>query len=383
MQLTKYRIGGLSAVLAVATVTVMTNSCSSEAAEVQARFTADGELIRPEGYRDWIYVGTPLTPNDLNNGNAPFPEFHNVYIDPGAWQHYKSTGEFREGTILVKELISVGTKQAVSGMGYFMGDFIGLEATIKSQEHFPDEPGYWAYFSFGHEYPLADTAKAFPAAACNACHENSAADDFVFTQYYPVLSETKAEAVPVDAAAVSTSHDGATCEECMAALGQFATTEEVAREPSSETPSGDVGGIPTGQEELFQFLTAGDYKSFPAKESGMHPSAGPHSITGSFGLPVQTYLNPAMQQSLEAGNESHPQGAGIVKEMFSEAGELQGWAVSMKTQSDSDGGKGWFWYEVTSTTESDALVANGNGVPLCFGCQSTGNDFVLTRFPLR
>ncbi len=42
----------------------------------------DGELQRPTGYREWIYVGTPVTPNEMNNGKAAFPEHHNVYIDP-------------------------------------------------------------------------------------------------------------------------------------------------------------------------------------------------------------------------------------------------------------------------------------------------------------
>lgn len=155
----------------------------------------DGELKRPEGYREWVYVGTPVTPNDMNNGKAAFPEFHNVYIDPKSWDHWKETGEFRDGTILIKELVSVGSKAAVSGNGYFQGDFIGLEATIKSAEHFPDEPGHWAYFSFSQpdHQSLKDTAGAFPKEACNACHEASASDDFVFTQYYPVLSAGKAQ----------------------------------------------------------------------------------------------------------------------------------------------------------------------------------------------
>jgi hypothetical protein len=149
----------------------------------------DGELLRPVGYREWVYVGTPVTPNDLNNGKAAFPEHHNVYIDPDSWAHWKAEGEFRDGTILIKELVSVGSKAAVSGNGYFQGEFIGLEATIKSSEHFPDEPGNWAYFSFStpDHTTLTESAKAFPAAACNACHQAAAADDFVFTQYYPVL----------------------------------------------------------------------------------------------------------------------------------------------------------------------------------------------------
>ncbi|ETX01162.1 MAG: hypothetical protein ETSY1_08485, partial [Candidatus Entotheonella factor] len=118
----------------------------------EPRFDQEGNLLRPGvGYREWIYVGTPLTPNDMNGGKAPFPEFHTVYIRPSDWAHYKKTGTFRDGTMLVKELISVGSKVATSGQGYFMGEFIGLEATIKSAKRFPNEPGNWAYFSFTPE----------------------------------------------------------------------------------------------------------------------------------------------------------------------------------------------------------------------------------------
>ena len=152
-----------------------------------------GSLERPVGYREWIYVGTPVTPNDLNDGKAAFPEHHNVYMDPASWDHWKKTGEFRDGTVLVKELVSVGSKAAVSGNGYFQGEYIGLEAAIKSKQHFPQEPGNWAYFSFStpDHQSLKTTADAFPTAACNACHEGAAADDFVFTQYYPVLRAGK------------------------------------------------------------------------------------------------------------------------------------------------------------------------------------------------
>jgi hypothetical protein len=173
-----------------------------------AKFDADGNLLRPVGYREWVFVGTPLTPNELNSGMAPFPEFHAVYIDPVSWAHYKKTGKFRDGTVLIKELISVGSKAATSGAGYFMGDYLGLEAAVKSAEHFPDEPGNWAYHSFttpgspmeGDEIrkkmhagaPLKDKAKAFPTAICASCHVASAADDMVFTQFYPVLRAAKA-----------------------------------------------------------------------------------------------------------------------------------------------------------------------------------------------
>lgn len=160
--------------------------------------TADGRLLLPprEIWREWPYVGTPLTPNALNDGEAPFPEFHSVYIDPVSWEHWRRTGTFREGTVLAKELVSVfddgarpdGSTDQVSGRGYFMGEFIGFEIAYKSAEHFPEEPGNWAYFSFGHHPPpYAESVAPMPVASCNSCHEAAADDDFVFTQFYPVL----------------------------------------------------------------------------------------------------------------------------------------------------------------------------------------------------
>jgi hypothetical protein len=41
-----------------------------------------------------------LTPNALNGGHAGFPEYHNVYIEPGSYAIYKKTGVFPERTII-------------------------------------------------------------------------------------------------------------------------------------------------------------------------------------------------------------------------------------------------------------------------------------------
>lgn len=166
-----------------------------------ASYTATGEVKIPVNWREWVYVGTPLTPNALNGGKAAFPEFHNVYIEPSAWAHYKATGKFADGTQIAKELVMIrkndnnpkdGSSEEVSGRGYFQGEFQGLELTVKDSKRFAKEPGNWAYFSFGHhKQPYAKTAKAFPADKCNACHEASADKDFVFTQFYPVLRSIK------------------------------------------------------------------------------------------------------------------------------------------------------------------------------------------------
>lgn len=197
-------LAGLSvaAVLAVAASRDSENQQGGSAAQGRApdlkssavRFTDDGKLLPPTGYRKWIYVGAPVTPNDMNGGKAAFPEFHSVYINPKSYRHYEKTGVFPDGTVVVKELISVGTKRASSGRGYFMGEFTGLEVAVKDKTRFKDEPGNWAYFSFGHEYPLKDRAGVQPVANCSACHGAGADDDYVFTQYYPVLRAAKGAA---------------------------------------------------------------------------------------------------------------------------------------------------------------------------------------------
>ncbi|MEO1457077.1 MAG: cytochrome P460 family protein [Pseudomonadota bacterium] len=170
----------------------------------RASFNADGSVNQPENWREWVFVGAPLTPNALNDGKAAFPEYHNVYIEPSAFAHWKATGTWADGTQFAKELTLIresencddatGACFESSGQGYFQGEFSGLELKVKDTTRFADEPGNWAYFSFGHQTPpYAPTATAFPTETCNACHEVNAETDFVFTQYYPVLRASKPE----------------------------------------------------------------------------------------------------------------------------------------------------------------------------------------------
>ena len=182
-----------STILLLAKVILLQLFITPSAFSDAAAFDANGQLVRPTGYREWIYIGAPLTPNDMNNGKAAFPEFHNVYIDPTSWDHWKTTGEFRDGTLIIKELVSVGTKLSFSGNGYFMGDYIGLEALVKDSSRFPKSAGHWGFFRFttdDHE-KLLTSSKVMPAEACAVCHQANAAQDSVFTQHYPVLRAAK------------------------------------------------------------------------------------------------------------------------------------------------------------------------------------------------
>ena len=158
------------------------------------QWTEDGQLELPRGYHGWVFLGAPLTPNALNGGAAGFPEFHNVYIHPEALAAYRRTGDFPEGTLLVKELQLTlpathddGSRVEASGRGYFPGARNGLDVSVKDSGRFAATDG-WGFFNFGHHAPpYAKTAVAAPREACAACHMANG-EDMVFARFYsPIL----------------------------------------------------------------------------------------------------------------------------------------------------------------------------------------------------
>ncbi len=190
--------GALAAATVIASTASRAQSMSGEngvSARYLPEYTANGDLILPKNWRHWVYVGSPLTPNALNGGQANFPEFHNVYIEPGSFAIYEKTGEFPEGTIFFKELQLTlkgeeadGSRTEPSGRGYFPGPFNGADVTVKDSKRYAATGG-WGYYNFHHSEPKAKTASVRPKEECAFCHIASAKKDDVWTQFYPMLDE--------------------------------------------------------------------------------------------------------------------------------------------------------------------------------------------------
>lgn len=124
---------------------------------------------------------------------------------------------------------------------------------------------------------------------------------------------------------------------------------------------------------LEAWLAQGSYKTWAA-ESGVHPSTGPH------GGNVRTFVNAVALASLAADNAEHPKDSATVKELYGGGvDEITGYAVSLKTAPESQGGATWYWYENLNGT----IYAEDLGVGLCTGCHSGGADFILTPYPLQ
>jgi hypothetical protein len=181
----------------------------TQAQQSSVVFNADGTAQLPTGFRKWVFVGAPLTPEGLNTGKyncdaagmnctrSNFPEYHHVYIEQKNVDAYLKTGEFPEGTVIVKELTRVldptfpdSSRKEPSGRGYFNGAYNGIDMSVKDSKRFAETNG-WGFFTFGHHpMPYEKTSAARPIAECAGCHiANAAATDMTYIKFYPLLRD--------------------------------------------------------------------------------------------------------------------------------------------------------------------------------------------------
>lgn len=176
-------------------------------------YDAQGALLRPVGFERWMVVGTSIglsySDGKANNPDDP-GQFHNVYMQPEAFDHYVRTGEFPEQTIFVvtnNPSTSTKGKDSLNRHGFFAAPSTGLEVAVRDSKRFPDA---WAYFMYHdkEQKPAGETPspkndaaklraaeKAYPKAECYDCHAEHGAVDNVFTQFYSVLSHARAQHV--------------------------------------------------------------------------------------------------------------------------------------------------------------------------------------------
>lgn len=159
------------------------------------RYDGSGAMIRPDGYRGWVFVGASLGLRYAEDGEPTGDEgpgtFHNVYIQPEAFERYAATGMFPEKTILAMETYETGTREPQAGLtsGFFEAKWTGLSAAVKDKERFPEG---WGYVTFQRDGgPMREAAEPFAKQRCYDCHLEHGATDNVFTQFYPILRDAR------------------------------------------------------------------------------------------------------------------------------------------------------------------------------------------------
>lgn len=173
---------------------------------LRAHFNAKGEVLLPVGYRQWEHVGTrdnAIGKISIIDGKpSKTPEVLEAYVEPGALAAYQKTGHWPDGSQMVKEFSAVRVGAGCQadtylcttefGEGIFQTGYVGLGMMVKDEKRFPDAPGHWGFFEFGHHAPPYEPVSAVrPAEQCSYCHVRLASDtDFVISRAHIGLSRT-------------------------------------------------------------------------------------------------------------------------------------------------------------------------------------------------
>ena len=144
------------------------------------QYTSADELLRPENYREWIFLSSRLRVNS----QAPSSEgetFGDVFVSRRAYRQFLATGSWPDKTVFVLERRMSWSKTSAGILDHYETDLMGISVEVKDTARFAEK---WAYFSFDSS---AKTAKANPKAMCWECHHGGGAVENTWVQFYPTL----------------------------------------------------------------------------------------------------------------------------------------------------------------------------------------------------
>jgi hypothetical protein len=167
-----------SSLLLLASAIALSSGQDAGPAPIVPRYTGDGRLLFPEGYREWIYVSSGLGMSYRDKGGD---QFTNVFVTPAAFRQFSATGQWPDKTMFVVEDRGAASKGSINKGGHYQAELTGLGVEVKDESRLPEK---WAYFSFG---PNTKSTRPNPKSACWQCHEDHAAAEHSFVQFYPTL----------------------------------------------------------------------------------------------------------------------------------------------------------------------------------------------------
>jgi Cytochrome P460 len=145
------------------------------------QYDAEGNLLRPADYRDWEFLSAGY---GMNYSPAPGSHelFTNVFVQRWSYEKFLKSGKWPEQSMFVIDERDAESKGSINKKGHFQTDLMGLAVEVKDSTRNRDK---WAYYSFE---PNAETAEAMPKGnECWSCHNQHAAVEHTFVQFYPTL----------------------------------------------------------------------------------------------------------------------------------------------------------------------------------------------------
>ncbi len=146
-----------------------------------------GNIRKPPGYRDLYQALGTFEVVDLKDDH----ELHYTYASPGTAEYYRKSGQFADGTVLVKEVFAADHGQLTTGDAHWASRTTVWFIMIKdSKGRYPGNPLWgdgWGWALYKSDAPDKQVATSYKKD-CLGCHVPAQATDWVYVQGYPVLS---------------------------------------------------------------------------------------------------------------------------------------------------------------------------------------------------
>jgi hypothetical protein len=152
----------------------------------------DGTISLPENYKQkWTHLGSWAVAKEEG---ATVHEMHDVYTQPETISSYNKTGEFPDGTVLVKEVRHTNTDELTTGQATWSTDIKIWFMMVKDREgRFSDNDHWgdgWGWALFEAKDPTKNISAGYDSS-CLSCHVPVEDADWVYTYGYPDLKQPK------------------------------------------------------------------------------------------------------------------------------------------------------------------------------------------------
>lgn len=149
-----------------------------------------GNIGLPLDYREnYQFLGSWAVAADSGQGSK---EMHIVYVSPGASTAYRSSNNFPDGTILVKEVYEARTNEmttgAVSRVDHLKGWFVMVRDAKNTHPGNPLWGDGWGWSWFDAANRTKTTTLSYKTE-CQGCHVPARASQWIYVDGYPSLGK--------------------------------------------------------------------------------------------------------------------------------------------------------------------------------------------------
>ena len=147
-------------------------------------YDKDGNFILPKDYRQWTFLsaGIDMAYGPQGVASTGKSVFDNVFVNSDSYRYFLATGSWPDRTVMILEVRSAETNVSINHGGHSQGGVTAVEVHLKDASRY--SPGKWAFF----DVKPSGVGTLIPKTeSCYSCHQQHAAVDTTFVQFYPTL----------------------------------------------------------------------------------------------------------------------------------------------------------------------------------------------------